>query len=237
MPSNSVPQKTCNKCGRTLLATVENFKRTKNGKYGFRGTCRDCYNEYRRDYNRRNPEKKKAMRKRDYAKNAERYKQNASQWLKDNPERARETARERGRRYYQRHPGIGAERAKDYRRRNPEKARLAARVASARHESRKAEQPSTFTTQQWRECLKYWHNVCAYCGNQQGLWDGVLQQEHYIPVASEDCPGLVAQNIVPACRSCNAQKGHKHPQEWLVSKFGKRKAKEIMRRISRYFES
>ena len=61
--------------------------------------------------------------------------------------------------------------------------------------------PSTMTPQVWRVLLERFGHACAYCGKS----DGKLERDHVIPLVKggHDTP----ENVVPACRSCNAHKG------------------------------
>jgi 5-methylcytosine-specific restriction endonuclease McrA len=63
---------------------------------------------------------------------------------------------------------------------------------------------ATLTLPVWIETLDYYNRRCAYC--ETGPYD-VL--EHLIPLTQGG--GTTADNCVPACRSCNAQKRDHHP--------------------------
>ncbi len=112
-----------------------------------------------------------------------------------------------------------------------------------RRRARKRALPADLTEQQWKECLAYWDNRCAVCGNTADLWR-FLAQDHYIPVKHGG--GTTATNIIPLCHSrkgdptgiasCNVSKGSKDPVEWLENRYGKRKAKEITDRVNAYFD-
>jgi 5-methylcytosine-specific restriction endonuclease McrA len=70
-----------------------------------------------------------------------------------------------------------------------------------------------YTADDWKRCLEYWGNACAYCGT-----GGRMQQEHFVPV---DLGGTYTpENIIPACGKCNSQKQRKDPLEWLLQKPG-----------------
>ena len=67
-----------------------------------------------------------------------------------------------------------------------------------------------FTTVQWNAKLRQFNNCCAYCGE----FDAHLEVEHMIPTSRG---GLHDDdNIVPACRNCNAQKGEMTMDEWMT---------------------
>lgn len=117
---------------------------------------------------------------------------------------------------------------------NPEKRRINAN----RRRARKKQLPDTFTHEQWQECLEYWNGCCTVCGNQlRNLFgDVVPHADHWIPLAIPDCPGTSADNMICLCSSCNSSKNSSNPVEWLERKYGKRKAKQILERVEKYFE-
>lgn len=65
---------------------------------------------------------------------------------------------------------------------------------------------------QWRHDIKQaWNNCCAYCGNPP-IDDNSLTIDHVKPKSrgGDDC----TRNVIPACRSCNADKGSTNWLEW-----------------------
>lgn len=64
------------------------------------------------------------------------------------------------------------------------------------------------TVAQWQAILAQYNHRCAYCG-AVGI---ELTQDHIIPVSRGGAD--TQSNVVPACRSCNCQKGDKTPEEW-----------------------
>lgn len=66
------------------------------------------------------------------------------------------------------------------------------------------------TKEEWAACLDAYNHACSYCGKDIAGFD--CTQDHIMPVTRG---GLhVIENIVPACRSCNARKKNKLPHEW-----------------------
>lgn len=65
-----------------------------------------------------------------------------------------------------------------------------------------------------------------------------FHQDHFIALTDTrpNNPGTVPTNIVPSCGICNDSKGNKNAAEWLIAKFGKRRAYAILKRIEIYFE-
>jgi hypothetical protein len=97
--------------------------------------------------------------------------------------------------------------------------------------------PATFTAEDERFMHQYWGFSCAACGNQEGFqW--TLALDHWIAITAPDCPGTVATNIVPLCHGsggCNNSKHNRDAQEWLIERFGARKARTIAKHIAAYF--
>jgi hypothetical protein len=106
------------------------------------------------------------------------------------------------------------------------------------YKTRKLNLPIDFSATDWTRCLEYWGFRCAVCDRPRGFWH-TLAQDHWIPLNSENCPGTVKTNIVPLCHGdggCNNSKNDTPAEEWLTFKFGIKRAKEILRRIAKYFE-
>ena len=100
-------------------------------------------------------------------------------------------------------------RNKEWRARNPEKVRAIKDRYDRRKRASIAGVLCSLTQEQWEAILTLHSNRCAYCGR-----DGVrLEKEHVVPL-SKGGP-TTADNIVPACRSCNASKHTKMLNDWI----------------------
>lgn len=104
-----------------------------------------------------------------------------------------------GRRYHAAHPERHAARVRRYRGEHPDFVK----TATERRRARKAAAPATLTTAEWLALLDAYGHTCAYCGEGPER----LTQDHVIPLALGG--GTTAENIVPACQSCNSRKGIK----------------------------
>jgi 5-methylcytosine-specific restriction endonuclease McrA len=62
---------------------------------------------------------------------------------------------------------------------------------------------ATLTEAEWRGILTFFGHACAYCLRT----DRPLTQDHVIPVSRGG--EHTAENVVPACLSCNAKKGNR----------------------------
>lgn len=112
------------------------------------------------------------------------------------------------------------------------------RVNHQRYKARKLNLPLDFTSRDWAVCLEYWSFSCAICGRPRGFWH-TLAQDHWIPINSDLCPGTLKTNIVPLCHGiggCNNSKNDTPADIWLVERYGKRKSKQILKRVESYFE-
>lgn len=159
----------------------------------------------------------------------------------------REQIKRRHQIYAKTHPEIQRTKKRKWRRLNPDKSREEFRrwskkypekIRARRHkrEALKRNLPSGFSTDDWSRSLQFFHSVCAYCGNPPSMFDqyNILQEDHFVPL-SKGGP-YTTDNILPACQTCNLSKHNFDPCDWLVSRFGTRKAKQILKRIQEYFD-
>lgn len=117
-----------------------------------------------------------------------------------------EQKRERRRRDYQRHSAAYKQRATAWRKANPDKIRIIGLNAFAR---RKHQAQGILTDEEWQGILASTDERCAYC------WEScdVLEADHVIPLSRGG--DTAVDNILPACRSCNASKSNHLLEEWL----------------------
>ncbi len=97
--------------------------------------------------------------------------------------------------YYRRHREEILERSAEYHRRHPEVGRAGGQSYRARR--RAAE--GSFTAAEWLALVAAHHGRCAYCGAI-----APLEADHRVPLARGGSNTI--ENILPACRSCNAKK-------------------------------
>ena len=64
------------------------------------------------------------------------------------------------------------------------------------------------TVDEWKRILENYEYSCSYCGEERAL-----EMDHVIPVSKGGITEV--DNIVPACRSCNARKSNKDLEVWL----------------------
>ncbi len=237
--------KCCTKCGDQHPNTLEYF-RLRDGKTG--SWCRQCCRASGLRYRTNNPDKRQQSTRQWRISHAEQKHESDVRY------RNTEQPRKSQQRYRQNHPNRERERHHNYRLNNPEKQRESERKwrrnnpeklrnKDERRRAKQHSQPYSFTEKDWLRALHYFCGCCVYCGNPPSLFDvhRILHQEHHIPVEpdyilAEPNPGYVPTNILPACQSCNLSKGNNNPEEWIVKRFGKRKARLILKNIQTYFE-
>lgn len=143
-------------------------------------------------------------------KDPERQRAYAREWMKRNPRKASDAVR----RWRARNPELNRQRRRQYRRtaylRDP--ARINAQKAAylARHpevkrakdqayRARRTAAAGSFSGAEWLDLVARCGNVCAYRGEP-----GPLEPDHRVPLARGGTNFI--DNILPACRKCNAEK-------------------------------
>jgi hypothetical protein len=241
---NEQPLKRCSVCGAMLPATAEYFTRDRSNKDGLRTQCKPCYRAKQRRWYEEDAERYHSYARKYYAQSPEKVKKRVREWERTDLGKARHREyRQKNapklsayfREHYRKNRDARIRQASDWIRQNPERRR----VILQRREARKHSLPDAMTGQDWQYALAYFSHRCAVCGRPIGLWH-TLAADHWIPLSNPRCPGTVPTNIVPLCHGqggCNNSKNDRDPEEWLVEKFGKRRAHQILSRIQAYFAS
>lgn len=220
--------------GPILPETNEFFTSRKNRKNPFHSWCKVCvaadqharrnedpeaFNAQRRDYYKTHKEVVNASNARYRHKDMGKHRLRSKDWRKANPEKSL-----RGGMLWQT--------------KYPEKKRELNRVIISKRRARKIALPDGFTLRDWHRCLEYFRNCCAVCGKP--FEDNkTTHADHWIPLASPNCPGTIPTNIVPLCGGkggCNNSKHKKQPLDWLIDKFEEELAYRKFAEIQVYFE-
>lgn len=263
MDAMQVPEKRCTKCGEYFPATAEYFYRNGARRDGLDTWCRACRRENARTWYAANTQRARENSHAWYIANADRERARARTRYVANRERDNmksriyraahlerireynrayraanlERERERNRTWREANRESARERSRTWRVANPERQRIQKQIKRAR----KRGLPNDFTAEQARFAIEFWHGCCAYCGRQfhDIFGERTLAFDHYIPLSSPDCPGTTAGNMLPVCHGvdgCNTTKNARDPEEWLMSRFGKRAARKKLAEIEAYFE-
>jgi hypothetical protein len=110
------------------------------------------------------------------------------------------------RQYYQANKETFKEKHREWRQNNPQ-TRNERRY---RYRTRKEGLPATLTISEWEAIRDGFDHRCVYCNRQMSR----LVKEHTIPVIQGG--GYTAENILPACQSCNSRKHTSTGFEFLV---------------------
>jgi hypothetical protein len=221
MSDTTIPSlRRCTKCGVEYPATLEYFHKHSSDTGKLRSRCKSCVKDANRDWRRRNP---LLVKEKERRRCTEKRQEKRREWDRKRHLRAGDEIRARVRKWKED---------------NPQRRR----VTHQRREARKRSLPNTLTHEQWQRAVEYFHGCCAACGRQANdlFSTHTLAMDHWIPLNSPNCPGTTALNCIPLCHGeggCNNSKHDRLPEEWLVHKFGKRKAIEILKRIKDYFDS
>jgi len=128
------------------------------------------------------------------------------EWIRRNADKAREAMRRwrathadehnaERRQYYARHREQQIAQSAQYHRDHPE----VGRARSQNYRARRYAATGSFTPGEWLDLVALNGGQCAYCGSADQL-----EADHRIPLARGGSNSI--ENIIPACRSCNAQK-------------------------------
>lgn len=205
--------------GPTLPATLEYFEARVETSDGLRDQCRKCLSYRSRQSLHNDPVRLEHERQyqREYSKRPDQLRK-AREWA-NRPEQI-EKRNARRRVYLQTQRG---------------KAVVAA--YTHRREARKLNLPNTFTVEDYDYALAYFNGFCPVCEYPLADLFGKRKPhaDHWIPLNSPNCIGTVPANMVILCSECNLSKWANDPLEWLIERYGKRKAAKINQRIQAFF--
>ena len=137
------------------------------------------------------PEKRRAYGREWMQRNADKARLAMRRWRARHPEEHRvENAA-----YYARHAERLKHRIADYHRANP----AVVRAKSHRHRALRRGAEGSFTPDEWIALLESHGRRCAYCRGE-----GPLEPDHRVALSRGGSNRI--ENILPACRRCNARK-------------------------------
>lgn len=181
--------KLCKACHANL--PPEAFSPDKRSRDGLQSRCKACRTTYQRQYRLAHPEKTQEINARSYARHAD--KRRAYQRAYARRNRAARKA------YMQRWSAENAERRRDYHRNYRKRNSARIREYERHRDHLERTNHADLGVDDWPAIKAMWGERCVYCYSQGGL-----EMEHVIPVSNGG--GHTWDNVVPACRSCNARK-------------------------------
>lgn len=234
IPDPTTDSRLCRTCGIVKPLTPEFWHRDKTDKLGFCYTCKECAKNRARQWTTANSDRNKERCKARYVAkkheyqayrsiHADKIREEKRAWRKANPEKVKKHKSES----QKRHRPAAAARLRKFAHSHPE----VIRIKTEKRRARKLSLPDTLTAAEWEFALRYFGNACAYCGSSDRI-----TADHFIPLNSPECPGTIAENMIPACHACNSGKKDRDPVEWLTERFGSYRAHEILAVIGAYSE-
>jgi hypothetical protein len=223
--------KVCIKCGKEL--SLDNFNKASGNKDGLNNQCKQCKAEYKKQWYQENKKEIQEQRKqysdahkKDKAEYDAKYradnKERIAKYMKQYYENNRDILLEQNRRYwvryYKKNRVMVLAKSKKWREENRERMSFLIKtwaqnnkdrvnIKTNRRRAKARSLPYSLTHEQWEQIKKYFKNRCCYCGRELPL-----EQDHFVPVNKGG--GYACDNIVPACRNCNATKNDKIFSEW-----------------------
>lgn len=205
--------KTCNLCGSSGP-----FRRQAKRFDGLRPECVKCQDEYGKRYAEAHEEQIRNKGKQYRAANAGVLRAKGQEFYQRNREKIRAYQRAtQHQRYLARYEKAAAYRRKHAKKHSAyvvawqrAKPHLVAARAARRSARIRGSGEVSLTHAEWVQILEYHDHRCAYCLRKMKR----LEREHVIPVAEGGAH--TADNIVPACRSCNARKSAHGPLRMLT---------------------
>lgn len=178
---NGVVERQCSKCKEWLEENTDNYYLHNKSKpeLGYNSECKRCAIKRSDAIQKKNPERTQRTKH-------EHYLRNIDIWV------------DRQREYNKEHVEEIAKKEKEWAEKNRERVREYSR--NKRHHD--------ITEREWKSCLQFFDNSCAYCGmtleEHKKLNGHQLHKEHVDDEGYND-----VRNCVPSCRSCNSTKKNK----------------------------
>ena len=191
--------KPCSKCNQYL--PIDLFKADKRLASGRASICKPCNAAQTLNYANQDREKVRASSRATYYKNPQKRIDNSSNWAKTHPEQRLIIEAN----YRANHREETQARSADWNSRNPE------RRARYKLERRARIENNGVYLILDKELAKLYSSPCFYCDASERI-----EADHIIPISKGGQHSV--GNLIPACRSCNAEKGQKYLMEYLMYK-------------------
>jgi 5-methylcytosine-specific restriction endonuclease McrA len=161
------------------LKSVTGFSKNKRYSDGYQSYCKDCMSLYSKKWDENNSEKRKSIMSKWRTNNKSLVVSLARAWNVGNPERKKEINR-------------------NWNKNHPRQVRMMERNRDLRE---KGAPGRGVTEKEWEQLKADYHFLCGYCGKKLPL-----ELDHIIPLSKGGAHEI--ENIIPACRACNAKKNN-----------------------------
>lgn len=183
---SGIEHKLCRICESWIPMDDDHFY-VKKTRDGYDSYCKDCSRKKYKKYRDEHADIYIERTYKHYQENKEVYDERRTKWMKDNEEFVKE--------YRKEWLKLNSEHMSEY---------YANRSANKKHE---------IDDEEWKSCLKFFDNSCAYCGIPQDthkeITNQVLHKEHFDHEGANDL-----SNAIPACRRCNSSKWAHDVDNW-----------------------
>lgn len=182
-------KKRCCLCGEEKL--LEDFYSVKKRNY-YDSKCKECNKQKVKEWVEKNPEKRTAIRRKNYLKHKERYNKISSDWNATHKEEHMVSHRK-------------------WKEKDPENAKAVRIRYDNKRRAWERDTDSRATTKQINELIKNSNNTCFWC--DQEIPNGKMHLDHIYPLSRGGKDEI--NNLVVSCEYCNKRKANKPPEVWL----------------------
>jgi len=163
--------------------------------------------KYFQEYYKKNKDKILKYQRKHWSKHLE----NCRKWNKNNVEIILENSRKRRRdnpEYCREWQKDNSKRVLEIKRKysKTEKGRATAQRRDVKRRIKERDIINTLTLNEWLDILEAYNYKCAYCGVEFDC-ENLPEKDHVIPISKGG--DNTKENVVLACRSCNASKGNR----------------------------
>lgn len=199
-----------NKNRESILEKAKNNPKLKENRKKYYSDNKEKIEVYRKEYAINNKEKLSIKDKIYYQKNIERIAIYNANYRKNNADKLATKERLRT--------------SSGWRKKYNKEHLTEHRIHSQKRSANKRKLLATLTKEQWNNIKLYFDNKCCYCGKKSPL-----EQEHFKPLSK--LGEYTINNIVCACRSCNASKHDALFSEWYPNYkfYSKKREKNILK--------
>jgi 5-methylcytosine-specific restriction endonuclease McrA len=182
--------KQCTRCNE--VKNIDQFHKSKTGKYGLSSYCKECSNKYQKEYYNNNKNRLLKYQKEYYNNNKNRIAKYIKEYTNNNRDKRSKYIKE-----YQK----------------TEKGKLSNKLnnQNRRYKKKYNTNPGNRLTTAQIEYLTEVYKHCAYCNTE--LTSENTHIDHIHPLSKDGSHSI--DNVVLACKDCNLQKNAKTLDQWL----------------------
>jgi 5-methylcytosine-specific restriction endonuclease McrA len=197
--------KQCSKCKESK--SLDQFNKSKNGKYGVSNYCKECTSKYHKEYYTNNKDRLSKHRKEYYTNNKDRLTKYKKEYANNNKDKIAK--------YQKEYANNNKDRLTKYRKEylKTERGKLLNKLKVQNRRYRKKYNTNTGDrlTKAQIEYLTEVYTHCAYCYTE--LTSDNTHIDHIHPLSKDGSHSI--DNVTLACKDCNRKKNAKTLDQWL----------------------